>query len=80
MGRKCQLTGEKKPITPLPFPTPDRRTKKLQEANLQFKRVWWPPGESLGQVAVIHKSHQDLAEKRSHPAYAKEAGINLNHC
>jgi large subunit ribosomal protein L28 len=43
MSRQCQLTG-KKANNAYAISHSHRRTKKLQQANLQWKRVWWQEG------------------------------------
>lgn len=77
MSRKCQLTG-KKANNAFAVSHSHRRTKKVQEVNLQWKRVWWSEGNrwvrlKLSTKAIKTLSHKGLA------AMAKEAGINLNH-
>ncbi len=76
MGRKCQLTG-KKANNAYAISHSHRRTKKLQEANLQWKRIWWPEGNRWVRLHLSTKAIKTL-EKRGIQAMAKEAGINLN--
>ncbi len=54
-----------------------RRTKKLQQANLQWKRIWWPEGNRWVRLRLSTKAIKTL-EKKGIDAMAKEAGINLN--
>jgi len=53
-----------------------RRTKKLQEVNLQWKRVWWAEGKRWVKLRLSTKAIKTL-EIKSLSAFAKEAGINL---
>jgi argininosuccinate synthase len=53
-----------------------RRTKKMQEANLQSKRVWWPEGKRFVKLRLSTKAIKTL-EKKGITAMAREAGINL---
>lgn len=76
MGRKCQLTG-KKANNAYAISHSHRRTKKLQEANLQTKRVWWPQGNRWVKLRLSTKAIKTL-EHKSLSAFAKEAGIDLN--
>lgn len=76
MGRKCQLTG-KKANNAYAISHSHRRTKKLQEVNLQSKRVWWPEGNRWVKLRLSTKAIKTL-EKKGLQAMAKEAGINLN--
>jgi large subunit ribosomal protein L28 len=55
-----------------------RRTKKVQEANLQWKRVWWEEGNRWVRLKLSTKAIKTLNVKGL-SAMAKEAGINLNH-
>ncbi|NJM64487.1 MAG: 50S ribosomal protein L28 [Acaryochloris sp. RU_4_1] len=76
MGKKCQLTG-KKANNAFAVSHSHRRTKKLQEANLQWKRVWWPQEKRWVKLRLSTKAIKTL-EKKGLAAFAKEAGINLN--
>lgn len=77
MSRKCQLTG-KKANNAFAVSHSHRRTKKVQEANLQWKRVWWPEGNRWVRLRLSTKAIKTLTTKGLN-AMAKEAGINLNH-
>ncbi|MGL4619553.1 MAG: 50S ribosomal protein L28, partial [Chroococcidiopsis sp.] len=55
-----------------------RRTKKVQEANLQWKRVWWEEGNRWVRLKLSTKAIKTLNLKGL-SAMAKAAGINLNH-
>lgn len=76
MARKCQLTG-KQANNAFAISHSHRRTKKLQEANLQWKRVWWAEGKRWVRLRLSTKAIKTLANK-SLSAYAKEAGLDLN--
>ncbi|MGB7440596.1 MAG: 50S ribosomal protein L28 [Coleofasciculaceae cyanobacterium] len=77
MGRKCQLTG-KKANNAFAISHSHRRTKKLQQANLQYKRVWWAEGKRWVRLRLSTKAIKTL-EKKGLQAMANEAGINLNN-
>lgn len=77
MSRKCQLTG-KKANNAFAISHSHRRTHKLQQANLQWKRVWWPEGNRWVRLRLSTKAIKTL-QKKGLQAMAKEAGINLNH-
>ncbi|MEQ9626116.1 50S ribosomal protein L28 [Coleofasciculus chthonoplastes] len=77
MSRKCQLTG-KKANNAYAISHSHRRTKKLQQANLQWKRVWWQEGNRWVKLRLSTKAIKTL-EKKGLQAMAKEAGINLHH-
>lgn len=77
MSRRCQLTG-KKANNAFTISHSHRRTKKLQQVNLQWKRVWWPEGKRWVRLRLSTKAIKTL-EHKGIQAMAKEAGINLNH-
>lgn len=76
VARKCQITG-KKANNAFAVSHSHRRTKKLQHANLQWKRVWWSEGNRWVRLRLSTKAIKTLEKKGLH-AMAKEAGINLN--
>jgi large subunit ribosomal protein L28 len=76
MSRVCQLTG-KKANNAYAVSHSHRRTKKLQEANLQTKRLWWPEGNRWVTLRLSTKAIKTL-DKKGLQVMAKEAGINLN--
>jgi large subunit ribosomal protein L28 len=75
MPRKCDLTG-KKANNAFAVSHSHRRTKKLQEANLQEKRIWWSQGKRWVRLRLSTKAIKTL-EKKGLAAMAKEAGIDL---
>lgn len=76
MARKCELTG-KKANNAYAVSHSHRRTKKVQEANLQTKRIWWPQGNRWVKLRISTKAIKTL-EHKGIAAMAKEAGIDLN--
>ncbi len=76
MSRKCQLTG-KKANNAYAISHSHRRTKKLQEANLQWKRIWWAEGNRWVRLRISTKAIKTL-ETKGIQAMAKAAGIDLN--
>ncbi|MBE9126704.1 MULTISPECIES: 50S ribosomal protein L28 [unclassified Coleofasciculus] len=77
MSRRCQLTN-KKANNAYAISHSHRRTKKLQQVNLQWKRVWWAEGNRWVRLRLSTKAIKTL-EKKGLQTMAKEAGINLNH-
>ncbi|MDJ0708001.1 MAG: 50S ribosomal protein L28 [Leptolyngbyaceae cyanobacterium MO_188.B28] len=75
MARRCDLTG-KKANNAYALSHSHRRTKKLQEVNLQSKRVWWPQGKRWVRLRLSTKAIKTL-EHKGIDAMAKEAGIDL---
>jgi large subunit ribosomal protein L28 len=76
MSRRCQLTG-KKANNAYAVSHSHRRTKKLQEVNLQWKRIWWEKGNRWVRLHLSTKAIKTL-EFKSLDEFAKEAGIDLN--
>lgn len=76
MARHCDLTG-KQANNAFAISHSHRRTKKLQEANLQEKRVWWPQGKRWVRLRLSTKAIKTL-EKKGIAAMAKEAGLDLS--
>ena len=76
MARKCELTG-KKANNAFAVSHSHRRTKKLQQPNLQWKRVWWAEGKRWVRLRLSTKAIKTLDHKGL-ALMAKEAGINLN--
>lgn len=76
MSRVCQLTG-KKANNAYAVSHSHRRTKKLQEVNLQWKRVWWAEGNRWVRLKLSTKAIKTL-EKKGLSAMAKEAGLDLS--
>ncbi|MGM3309361.1 50S ribosomal protein L28 [Anabaena sp. WFMT] len=76
MSRRCELTG-KKANNAMAVSHSHRRTKRLQQANLQNKRVWWAGGNRWVKLKLSTKAIKTL-DTKGLEAMAKEAGINLN--
>lgn len=76
MSRVCQLTG-KKANNAFAVSHSHRRTKKVQEVNLQWKRLWWAEGKRWVRLRLSTKAIKTL-EIKGLSAFAREAGINLS--
>lgn len=76
MARKCQLSG-KTANNAYAISHSHRRTKKMQEVNLQWKRIWWQEGKRWVRLRLSTKAIKTL-EKKSLSAFAKEAGLDLS--
>ena len=75
MSRVCQLTG-KRANNGFAVSHSHRRTKKLQHANLQDKRIWWAEGNCWVRLRLSTKAIKTL-DKKGLSAMAKQAGIDL---
>ncbi|MGA1265169.1 MAG: 50S ribosomal protein L28 [Prochlorothrix sp.] len=76
MSRRCQLTG-KQANNAYAVSHSHRRTKRLQQANLQSKRIWWPEGNRWVKLRISTKAIKTL-QKKGLGQFAKEMGIDLN--
>jgi large subunit ribosomal protein L28 len=75
MARKCILTG-KQANNAYAVSHSHRRSKKMQAANLQEKRVWSPQENRWIKLRLSTKAIKTLESKGLH-AMAKKAGVNL---
>lgn len=75
MSRICDLTG-KKANNAYAVSHSHRRTKKLQEVNLQERRIWWAEGKRWVRLRISTKAIKTL-EKKGLAAMAKAVGIDL---
>ncbi|KYC39420.1 50S ribosomal protein L28 [Scytonema hofmannii PCC 7110] len=76
MSRRCELTG-KKANNAFAISHSHRRTKRLQQVNLQSKRIWWEGGNRWVKMRLSTTAIKTL-DKKGLEAMAKEAGIDLN--
>lgn len=77
MSRRCQLTG-KKANNAYAVSHSHRRTKKLQQVNLQEKRVWWAEQNCWIKLKLSTKAIKTLQHKGL-ALFAKEQGIDLRY-
>jgi large subunit ribosomal protein L28 len=52
------------------------RTKKLQQVNLQYRRLWWAEGNRWVKIRLSTRALRTV-QKKGLGAYAKELGVNL---
>ncbi len=76
MSRVCQLTGTKA-NNGMAVSHSHIRTKKLQQANLQQRRLWWAEGNKWVKLRITTRALKTIQKKGLDP-YAKSLGINLN--
>ncbi len=78
MSRVCQLTG-KRANNSMAVSHAHNRNKKLQQVNLQWKRVWWEEGNRFVRLKISTKAIKTI-QLKGLVAMAKSAGVNLNKC
>ncbi|TGG85344.1 MAG: 50S ribosomal protein L28 [Aphanocapsa feldmannii 277cV] len=76
MSRVCQLTG-KRANNAMAVSHSHRRTKKLQQVNLQERRLWWAEGKRHVRLRVSTKALKSITRKGL-DAYARQLGVDLN--
>ena len=75
MSRVCQLTG-KRANNGMAVSHSHVRTKKLQQVNLQERRLWWAEGKRFVRLRVSTKALRTI-QKKGLAVYANEMGVNL---
>ncbi len=76
MARHCELTHKKR-NNAFAISHSHRRTKRIQDPNLQWKRIWWEEGKRFVRLRISTKALKTLKNKGL-AAMAREAGIDLN--
>jgi len=75
MSRVCQLTG-KRANNGMAVSHSHIRTKKLQQVNLQQRRLWWAEGQRWVKLRLSAKALRTI-QKKGLSRFAREQGINL---
>ena len=73
MSRVCQLTG-KRANNGMDVSHSHVSTKKLQQVNLQERRLWWAEGNRFVKLRLSTRALKTI-QKKGLGAYAKELGI-----
>tara|TARA_Y100000589_G_C26973561_1_gene555593 strand:+ start:271 stop:507 length:237 start_codon:yes stop_codon:yes gene_type:complete len=76
MPRVCELTGSKA-NNGMAVSHSHIRTKKLQQVNLQKRRLWWNEGNRWLTLRISTKALKSI-QKVGLDKFAKSQGINLN--
>ena len=74
-SRVCELTGTRA-NNGYVVTFSHKRNKKLQQANLQYKKLFWPEGERWVKLRICTRAAKTI-EKKGLAVMAKEAGIDL---
>ena len=75
MSRVCELSGTKA-NNGMAVSHSHIRTKKLQQANLQKRRLWWEQGKKWLNIRVSTRTLKTI-QKKGLESYAKSQGIDL---
>ncbi len=76
MSRVCDLSGTRA-NNGMAVSHSHIRTKKLQQANLQQRKLWWEEGKKWINVRVTTRTLKSI-QKKGLNSYAKSKGIDLN--
>ena len=76
MSRVCELTGAKA-NNGMAVSHSHIRTKKLQQVNLQKRRLWWEEGNRYVTIRVSTKALKSI-QKIGLGKFAKTKGVDLN--
>jgi len=76
MSRVCELTGSKA-NNGMAVSHSHIRTKKLQQVNLQKRRLWWDEGNRWVNLRISTKALKSI-QKIGLDKFAKSKGVNLN--
>ena len=75
MSRKCVLSG-KRPNVANNVSHSNRKTKKRQEPNLQYRRLWWEDASKFVRIRVSMSALRTI-DLKGLSAYAAEQGVDL---
>tara|TARA_Y100000589_G_scaffold329649_1_gene376850 strand:- start:3197 stop:3433 length:237 start_codon:yes stop_codon:yes gene_type:complete len=76
MSRVCELTGAKA-NNGMAVSHSHIRTKKLQQVNLQKRRLWWEEGNRYVTIRISTKALKSI-QKIGLGKFAKTKGVDLN--
>ncbi len=76
MSRVCDLTGTRA-NNGMAVSHSHIRTKKLQQANLQHRRLWWAEGNKWIKLRVTTRALKTI-QKKGLGNYAKKLGVDLS--
>ena len=76
MSRVCELTGTKA-NNGMAVSHSHIRTKKLQQVNLQKRRLWWQEGKKWINIKISTKALKSI-QKVGLDKVAKTNGVDLN--
>ena len=76
MSRVCELTGAKA-NNGMAVSHSHIRTKKLQQVNLQKRRLWWQEGNKWVTLRISTKALKSI-QKVGFDKFAKSQGVDLS--
>tara|TARA_Y100000589_G_scaffold267658_1_gene259200 strand:- start:4429 stop:4665 length:237 start_codon:yes stop_codon:yes gene_type:complete len=76
MSRVCELTGARA-NNGMAVSHSHIRTKKLQQVNLQKRKLWWEEGKRYVNIRISTKALKSI-QKIGLGKFAKTKGVDLN--
>lgn len=75
--RKCDLAGTRKNSKAMAVSKSNAHTHRVQNVNLQTRRLWWEEGNKFVRIRVSTRTIKCI-QKNGLDATAKSFGIDLN--
>ena len=75
--RKCDLAGTRKNSKAMCVSKSNAHTHRVQDVNLQSRRLWWEEGNKFLRIRVSTRTIKTI-QKNGLDATAKKFGIDLN--
>jgi large subunit ribosomal protein L28 len=75
--RKCDLAGTRKNSKAMCVSKSNAHTHRVQDVNLQTRRLWWEEGNKFVRIRVSTRTIKTI-QKNGLNATAKKFGIDLN--
>ncbi len=76
MSRVCELSGTRA-NNGMAVSHSHIRTKKLQQVNLQKRRLWWEEGKKWITIRISTRTLKTI-QKKGLDSYAKSVGVDLS--
>lgn len=75
--RKCDISGTRKNSKAMCVSKSNAHTHRVQNVNLQTRRLWWEEGNKFVRIRVSTRTIKCI-QKNGLQATAKKFGIDLN--
>jgi large subunit ribosomal protein L28 len=75
--RKCDITGKRKNSKAMNVPKSLHRTHRVQQVNLQTRRLWWAEEKKWVRLRIATKTYRTIL-KNGLDRTARKYGVNLN--
>lgn len=75
--RKCDISGKRRNAKCMNVSKSHARTKKVQNVNLQTKKLWWEEEQKFVRVRIATKTLRTIQKNGLGPT-AKKFGVDLD--